>query len=100
MGRTISLTREDLPEPLTPVTAVMSPTGMRASMPFRLFWRQSLTENHLPSGCFLTAGTSIFRLPARKSPVKDRGSAMMSSCEPQATISPPCTPAPGPTSTI
>src|SRR3989304_2200884 len=35
----MSLTSVDLPEPLTPVTQVMSPSGMRASIFFRLWWR-------------------------------------------------------------
>lgn len=38
--------------------------------------------------------------PERYWPVRDRGSAMISSTVPAATTSPPWTPAPGPMSTM
>src|SRR5262249_53333271 len=42
----ISWTRELLPDPLTPVTAINEPSGNRTSMFFKLFWRAPLTTNH------------------------------------------------------
>ena len=52
-----------------------------------------------PVGSRRSSGGSILRRPERKSPVTERSSASMSSTQPAAMISPPCTPAPGPTST-
>ena len=97
--RTISLTSVDLPEPETPVTQVKTPSGMRTSMFLRLCSRAPRTSSS-PVGLRRCAGTAIFRAPERNCPVREFGLRMISSAVPQATTSPPCTPAPGPMSTM
>jgi ABC-type polar amino acid transport system ATPase subunit len=65
VGSTISFTKLDFPLPETPVTQLISPTGISTSTFFKLFCLQPYTFNHLPSGAFLTVGTGILLLPAR-----------------------------------
>src|ERR671910_2240329 len=95
----MSLTSVDLPDPDTPVTATKHPSGNDTSMFLRLFCRAPRTVRHLPPGGRRHAGTGIDRLPDRYCPVIDR--PLRSSCFtlPEWTISPPCSPAPGPMST-
>ena len=95
----ISLTSELLPEPDTPVTQVITPRGNSTSIFLRLF---SLAPNTLiePVGCLLVSGTSILSLLLRYAPVMDSLTFIMSFAVPSATTCPPCSPAPGPISTI
>ena len=95
----ISFTSEDLPEPDTPVTQVITPRGKRTSMPFRLLARAFFTVIH-PVGFRRKSGVGTFRRPERYAPVREAGLFIISSQVPAATISPPLTPAPGPTSTM
>ena len=95
----ISLVNELFPEPDTPVTQVMIPRGICTSIFFRLFSLAPLIVIY-PLGLRLSCGTGIFILPLRYAPVSDFLHFIMSFNEPAATISPPCEPAPGPTSTI
>ncbi len=62
----MSLTREDLPEPETPVTAVSTPSGKETSCPVRLFARGATTFSirSLSTGR-RTAGTGISSSPER-----------------------------------
>ena len=96
----ISLTSDDLPEPDTPVTHVSVPSGMLTSTLRRLFSRQPNTRRKFPFPARRCAGTAMRRLPERYWPVMLSGAFMMSCSVPCAMICPPCTPAPGPTSTI
>ena len=89
----------DLPEPETPVTQVSSPIGMLRSTPCKLFPVAPRTRSCLSgSGLPRVAGISIFSFPDRYLPVSESLELRMSSIVPCATISPPCTPAPGPMS--
>ncbi|MCY1246556.1 hypothetical protein D9M72_597970 [compost metagenome] len=91
--------RVDLPEPDTPVMQVSRPDGMSRSTPLRLLplapRRCSVIFGF---GLCRRAGISIARLPDRYWPVSERGASRMSCRVPWPTISPPCTPAPGPMS--
>src|SRR3954447_15672760 len=85
----MSFTSVDLPEPLTPVTAMKTPSGNVTSMFLRLFCvAPRITSSFSPSGrrC---AGTSIFTSPRRYFAVNDNGNVITCSSEPSATISPP-----------
>ena len=90
--------RDDLPEPDTPVTQTNMPSGMVTSMFLRLFSRAPMMDRYLPLPGLRTAGTAIFRLPDKNAPVSESGFAATSDGVPHATILPPWTPAPGPTS--
>ena len=70
----MSPTRVDLPEPLTPMTAVMTLSGKRTSMFLRLFSQASQTSMYCFQGR-LTGSMEIFFLPSRYSKVNDRGQA-------------------------
>ena len=95
----ISLTSELFPEPDTPVTQVITPNGKLTSIFFKLFSSAPLTVKN-PVGCFLSFGTGIFNSPLKYFPVIDSGHCIISSAVPIATSSPPCSPAPGPISTM
>ena len=97
--KSTSLTSVDLPEPLTPVTAVITPSGTFTSMLFRLFAAAPRISTQ-PDGVCRWAGMSMTRVRARNWPVSDSATASMSAALPCATISPPCSPAPGPMSTM
>ena len=99
-GYKISLTRDDFPLPLTPVTAVNTPMGNFALTFLRLFCFAPLTSMNLSPISLRLAGTGIDSLPVRYWPVMLSSQAIISSIEPCATILPPWTPAPGPISTI
>ena len=94
-----SFTRLLLPLPDTPVTQVNTPRGISTSMPFRLLARAPRTRKNR-SLCRRWAGTGMHRRPDRNWPVMESGLAMISSGVPWATTWPPCSPAPGPISTI
>ena len=95
----ISFTRELLPEPDTPVTQVITPSGKFTSIFFRLFSAAPRTVSH-PVGLRRSDGTGIFNLPLKYAPVMDSSHCIISSAVPTATTCPPCSPAPGPISTI
>ena len=67
----------DLPEPETPVTQVKAPSGKLTSMSCRLCCVAPRTVNH-SSGRRRWPGRAMTRRPARKSPVSESGSAMIS----------------------
>ena len=95
----VSLMSVDLPEPDTPVTHVINPTGIVRFTFFRLFPAapfNSITCIELKG--VRCSGTSINCLPDRYCPVNDFLFAAICFGVPCATISPPCTPAPGPIS--
>ena len=96
----ISATSVDLPDPLTPVMQTNSPSGIRTSMFFRLFSRAPFTSRALPLPCRRFAGIGMRRSPRRKAPVMLSGQARIASSGPWQTTWPPCSPAPGPRSTI
>ena len=81
-------TSELLPEPDTPVTQVITPSGKRTSTFLRLCARAPRTVIK-PVGERRIAGSGTRRLPERYCPVSDAGLAMTSSGVPAATISPP-----------
>ena len=97
----MSLTSVDLPEPLTPVTAVSVPSGIATSMFFRLFARAPR----------MTISPFERRPPRRRR--RDRAlaaqvgagqravavAAAAASGAPWKITWPPCSPAPGPRST-
>jgi len=61
----MSLTSVDLPDPLTPVTAVSTPSGIVTSMFFRLFSRAPrITSSPLSAGR-RACGVGIERWPVR-----------------------------------
>ena len=95
----VSTRSVDLPPPETPVTQVNSPSGMSAEIFFRLLPRAPTTRSTRCGFFGRRSGTAISRTPLRYSPVSDAGLAMISAGVPWATMLPPCTPAPGPTST-
>ena len=95
-----SLISELFPDPETPVTAVKAPSGISTSIPLRLFSSAPRIFRKLPFPFRRASGTGICFLPDRYCPVIDSGQSLICSREPAQTISPPCTPAPGPTSTI
>src|SRR5450830_1004778 len=74
----ISLTRVDLPEPETPVTAVNSPIGKRDLIFLRLFSRAPEIVIHFPVGRFRFRGTATESAPERYFPVRDRSKARSS----------------------
>ena len=97
----MSFTKVDLPEPLTPVTGTNSPSGNWTSIPFKLFSFASLTvSTRFGSTGRRFFGVVISLLPEIYAPVIDFLELMSSSRFPETTISPPCSPAPGPISTI
>ena len=96
------MTRLDLPEPDTPVTQVNVPSGNSTSMCLQVVFRRTAklsgTFRCPPAASAGTrnlfcAGQVLARDGAR------RGDDIVDACR-AATISPPCTPAPGPTSTM
>ena len=97
----MSLTSVLFPLPLTPVTATKHPSGMRTSMFVRLCSRAPRTVIQLSPGSRRRSGTWISRCAGEVLP-GDRAaaSARIASRSPSATTSPPCSPAPGPMSTM
>src|SRR6266516_3723929 len=68
----MSLTRVDLPLPLTPVMATKHPSGKSTSMFLRLCSRACRTVSHASPGCRRISGTGMERSPARYLPVIER----------------------------
>ena len=98
-GSKTSFTRLLLPLPETPVISVMHPSGIGTSMFLRLFLRAPCTTMLCPLPFRRSVGTAMDNSPDRYLPVMLSGQLMTSCTVPAHTISPPCTPAPGPTST-
>ena len=84
-----SFTKEDFPEPLTPVTTVKVPNGSFTLTFFRLFSLAPTTSSFFPFPFLLFFGTSIFNFPLKYCPVKEFGFAITSSGVPAATTFPP-----------
>ena len=100
-GASVPVTREDLPDPETPVTATMQPSGILTSRSWRLFCLAPFMTSHRSSwGLNLSSGRGISDLPDRYAPVMLSSLVINSSNVPLTTISPPSLPAPGPMSTI
>ena len=87
-----------LPEPLTPVTQVNVPSGIRDIDVLQIVFARADTSSQPRSGDGLIrfCGTGMDSSPVRYWPVRERGLASTSSSVPAATTSPPRTPAPGP----
>ena len=68
----ISLTREDFPDPDTPVTQVKVPRGKVTSMWSKLFSAAPRTVRAWPFPGRRREGTGIFLAPERYCPVRDR----------------------------
>ena len=83
-----SLTKDDLPEPDTPVTTVITPIGILTLIFFKLFLLASITSKNL-SDFLLSLGTSSFNFLDKYKPVKELGFSITSFGVPIATISPP-----------
>src|SRR6266480_7778793 len=78
----MSLTRVDLPEPDTPVTAMKQPSGNATSTPRRLCSLAPLTTISLPlAGLRRTAGNGIDSRPVRYAPVSESSLVSRSSEE-------------------
>ena len=92
------LIKVDFPEPETPVTAMNFPRGKRTVMSCKLFSLAPVISIERPFPERRSVGTGILRLPDKYWPVMDL--LLRATCfgVPAATISPPKTPAPGPTS--
>ncbi len=96
----MSLTRVDLPDPDTPVTAIRQPSGNATSTFFRLCSVAPLTTTSRDLDRLRRwAGTGMLIRPVRYAPVSDSGLAISSDTGPDTTMLPPCSPAPGPMST-
>ena len=99
-GSRVSLTSEDLPDPDTPVTQVISPSGNLTSRSLRLLaLAPSMISVRSGCGGRRIAGTGMLRKPLKYCPVSEAGSRLIASGGPCATTWPPCAPAPGPRST-
>src|SRR3712207_8304242 len=85
----MSLTSVDLPEPLTPVTAMNCPSGKPTVRLRRLCSRAPCTTSSRPGVCGRrVAGVGIDLRPDRYAPVGDSGLASRPSTEPLCTIRP------------
>ena len=99
-GAKVEATKEDLPEPDTPVTATIQPSGIDTSMLRRLFSLAPKICIHRPSsGVFLSSGIGIFSLPDKYAPVMLCSLEINSLNSPLTSTFPPSLPAPGPMST-
>ena len=85
----MSLTKVDLPEPETPVTTVITPSGNTTSRFFRLFSRAPRTVMALPFGLRRSGSMAMCWRPEMYAPVRDAGEFMISAGVPAATNSPP-----------
>ena len=97
-GANIPDTSDDLPEPETPVTAVIQPKGNVALIDCKLLCLAPLTLIFCLVGFLRLSGTGMICFPLRYAPVIDSGVFITSSGVPLATIMPPSRPAPGPRS--
>ena len=96
----ISLMRELFPEPETPVTQVITPNGIFTSIFFRLFsCAPTIFRN--PEGFSLFSGTGILIFPLKYAPVIEFLIVHnLLAPFPLQQPHPPCSPAPGPISTM
>ena len=100
--RRMSFTRVDLPDPETPVTATNCPRGNETVMSLRLCSPAPWTTSWSPLLGRRNCGTGIDFAPDRYKPVNDSAFCKIPSgpsTGPECTMRPPCSPAPGPTST-
>ncbi len=88
------------PLPDTPVIQTILPRGRWTSMFFRLFSAAPRITSSFSRPIRRFLGRGISFAPLRYCPVIDWGQLTISSSTPVATISPPCSPAPGPISMI
>ena len=92
--------REDLPPPETPVTQVKVLNGIQAFTACRLLAVAPSTTSFLLFLNFrLESGIGIFKEPFKYLPVRLVVDCIIFCGDPEATICPPCVPAPGPIST-
>ena len=99
-GANVEATKDDFPEPETPVIATTQPKGIDTFIFWRLFSLAPMIWIHLPSsGVFLSAGMEMFSLPERYAPVILSSLESNSSNSPLTSTFPPSLPAPGPMST-
>ena len=91
-------TKVDLPLPETPVTQTNLPNGISTSMSFRLFPQAPINLMPVPLPGRRTLSALIDFAPLKYWPVNDCLFAAIICGVPQATTSPPCTPAPSPMS--
>ena len=99
-GIRLSSTMVVLPDPETPVTTVRAPFGKETLRGFTV-WMSEVESVMAP---YLKTLRPLFALslffPARKGPIFEAGSFVISFAVPWATTFPPCAPAPGPNSMI
>ena len=84
----ISFTKEDFPDPDTPVTQVITPSGKSTFMFLRLFSAAPHTLK-VPVGFLLSLGTGITIFLERYCPVMDFLHFIIAFASPCATTSPP-----------
>ena len=89
-----------LPEPLTPETTIILPNGNDISTFFKLLPHAPDIVRSLPLPFLREEGIDIVFLPERYFPVIDSLDFNICFGSPEKTISPPCSPAPGPISII
>src|SRR6185437_13564723 len=90
----MSFTKVDLPEPLTPVTTVITPSGKATSRFLRLFSRAPRTVIALPLIARGSKRAPILISPEIYFPVRESAARSISAGVPWATSSPPWRPAP------
>ena len=95
----ISFTKEDFPDPETPVTQVKVPKGISTSIFFKLCSLAPFIFSFFPMPFLLFFGVSMHIFPLKYFPVMLFSFFITSSGVPSATTSPPASPAPGPIST-
>ena len=95
-----SLTNVLLPEPDTPVTSTIFPSGNFTLIFFRLCSDTPFSSTNLPLPLRRVSGIGMTFLPDKYCPVMEFGEFLTSSGVPFAMTSPPWIPAPGPISTI
>ncbi len=88
-----------MPEPLTPVTQVRTPSGISTSIPLRLCSAAPRMRSFWPAGLRRAAGSGIASSSRRYLAVSDRGSCISASRLPEKITRPPWSPAPRPMST-
>ena len=64
-GRASQLSREDLPEPETPVTHVKTPSGERGVDALEVVLGCPFQDQHAPCSCLRFSGSGMDFLPAR-----------------------------------
>ena len=98
-GCKTSLTSVLLPEPETPHTPIINPSGMSMLRPLMLF-AVTPERRSFPVLGRRSFGVAIERLPESQAPVTLALFFLICARVPSAQIIPPCRPAPGPTSMI